>query len=420
MSHRIARRNRIVPSALVIALGLLVAAAPAAEVTVRRTRVKPAAGGYRFGTAIALDGRTLVSGASGEVFVLQRSLTHPDRWSEVARLAPDGPGFFDNFGAAVAVSGDTLVAGTQSLGAYPGAWIFQRNDAGGWTEVLELMPEGGRFLDPGGVAIDGDIAAVGDQGDDFQTGAVYLFSRHEGGTNHWGQVAKLVPAEAGPSSYFGASVALAGNTLVAGAVGDSALGALAGGAWVFQWAGAGSGLQVTQLSAADGAAFDRFGSSVDIDGDTIVVGARQKGLMDLAAGAAYVFDRNRGGAGRWGGVARLVPTNFANNDEFGASVAVRGDQILVGAYGDDDLCPSQDPEYNCDAGAAYLFSRNRGGPGRWGLVEKTHAPQGALIQSEEQFGHSVDLDATRAVIGGPGRNNAYVYRRLGLVGAEKP
>jgi len=139
----------------------------------------------------------------------------------------------------VAVSGDTLVACTHSLGANPGAWIFQRNEgaAGAWAEVAALLPEGG-FDDPGGVAIDGDVAAVGDQGDDSQTGAVYLFARDAGGPNHWGQIAKLVPAGARPSSYFGGSVAVDGDTLVAGALGDGVLGEQAGAAWVFQRTGA--------------------------------------------------------------------------------------------------------------------------------------------------------------------------------------
>ena len=156
---------------------------------------------------------------------------------------------------------------------------------------------------------------------------------------------------------------------------------------------------------------------MDLDGDTIVVGATLKGLLGIASGTAYVFDRNRGGAGRWGQAARIDPTDFDNNDAFGASVALRGNQLLVGAPGDDDVCPT-DPD--CDADAAYLFSRNRGGPGAWGLLAKTHAPQGFLIRSTEQFGDAVDLDATSAVVGAPGRDNAYVYRALsGVLAGEK-
>jgi hypothetical protein len=400
-----------------------VAAAPAAEAPVHRTRVQPAEGAFWFGNAVALDGRTLVVGAkfsgggSGEVFVLERSAPDPDRWTEVARFAPASVGAFDSFGGAVAVSGKTLVAATDSLGGNPGAWLYQRNDADGtWAELLELRPEGGRFANPGGVAIDGDIAAVGDQSDNALTGAVYLFARDAGGPNRWGQVAKLTGKGGGPRSFFGSSVAIDGDTLVAGALGDSLLAEEAGAAHVFQRSGddPAGWVEVARLAPADLDQFDRFGSSADVDGDTIVVGARLKGIAGIAAGVAYVFERDLGGAGHWGQAARIDPTNFDNNDAFGGSVAVRGDQILVGASGDDDLCgENPDPDApDCNHGAAYLFHRDRGGAGVWGLVEKSHAPQGFLIHDTEKFGEAVDLDATSAVVGGPGRDNAYVYRRL--------
>jgi hypothetical protein len=420
MSNYIARR--MLATALTAAVGLLVAAAPAAEAPVRRTRVQPSAFAYWFGNAVALDGRTLVvgakfSGEAGEAFVLERSATDPDLWTEVARLAPEGLNSFDHFGAAVAVSGKTLVAATDSLGANAGAWLYQRNDADGtWAELLELRPDGGPFADPGGVAIAGDLVAVGDTGDNASTGALYLFGRDAGGPNHWGEIAKLVPAGATTFSWFGGSVALSGDTLVAGAVGDAVLGQQSGAAWVFQRVDDPRGwVEVARLSAPDLDLFDRFGSSVDVDGDTIVVGARGKGLSGISTGVAYVYERDLGGTGAWGQAARIDPTDFHRNDDFGASVAVRGDQVLVGAPGDNHPLCSDNPDPDeppCDTGAAYLFHRNRGGPDAWGLVEKFRAPQGFLLHDTERFGEGVDLDVTSAVVGGPGRSNAYVYRRL--------
>jgi FG-GAP repeat len=413
-----------VRAALAAAGSLLVVVAPAADAPVRRTRVAPSEPAAQFGNAVALDGPTLVvgakaSGESGEVIVLERSALDPDRWAEVARFAQDGLNQFDFFGGAVAVSGNAFVVATDSLGANPGAWVYQRNDVDGtWTEIQELQPEfGPEMVDPAGVAIHGNIAAVGDPGDNASTGAVYLFNRFSRGATRWHLLGRLIPAGALPGTRFGTSVAFDGRTLVTGAIGDGALGQEAGAAYVYKRVPSGEGppwTQVARLAPADLHPFARFGSSVDVADDTIVVGARGKVLAGVSAGAAYVFERDLGGADNWGQAARLDPTNFDSNDAFGGSVAVRGDRVLVGAPGDDDLCPENpDPEApDCNHGAAYFFHRVPGGAGVWGLVEKFHAPQGVFIHDTEQFGEAVDLDGTSAVVGGPGRDNAYVYRLL--------
>ena len=420
-------RHHIVASALTAGLGLLVAAVSAADLPVRRTRVRPSAEGDGFGAAVALDGRTLVlgageSGVGGEVFVLERSATDRDVWTEVARLAPARVASSDGFGFAVAVSGNTLVAASVGSGTNPGAWIYQRNDGvpDSWGEVAELLPEGGRFAAWGGVAIDGDLAVVGDVGADAMTGAVYLFARDAGGPNQWGQIAKLVAVAATASSWFGSSVAIDGDTLVAGAPFDNPLGEWqgAGAAYVFQRTGGdpASWAESARLSAADGEMSDLFGLSVDLDGNTIVVGApgnrtaRRPPLTDRG-GAVYVFDRDRGGAGLWGQAAQVFPTKTDPEDDFGRAVALRGHVLLVGAPVDDDMCTVS--QY-CETGAAYLFHRSHGGARAWNLQEKFYAPLGRVYSAgdRQRFGNAVDLDTTSGVVGAPGMNRAYVYRRV--------
>src|SRR5258708_39475724 len=78
--------------------------------------------------------------------------------------------------------------------------------------------------------------------------------------------------------------------------------------------------QVQKLTASDAAANDYFGYSVSINGDTVVIGAYQKG-------AAYIFERNQGGAEHWGQVKKLTASGGTGADQFGASVASNTDTV---------------------------------------------------------------------------------------------
>ena len=105
--------------------------------------------------------------------------------------------------------------------------------------------------------------------------------------------------------------------------------------------GAGNWGEVTKLTASDAEARDEFGFSVAISGDTVVVGAVFEDSEAGNAGAAYVFGRDQGGAGNWGEVTKLLASDAQGGDFFGASVTVSGDTIVVGR-----------PSF---PGAAYIF-----------------------------------------------------------------
>jgi PKD repeat protein len=107
--------------------------------------------------------------------------------------------------------------------------------------------------------------------------------------------------------------------------------------------------QIAKLTASDAAAFDVFGRSVGIAGDTAIVGAFGDDDKGSAAGAAYVFGRNQGGTDTWGEVAKLTASDAAAFDVFGRSVGIAGDTAIVGAEGEDDK--------GSGAGAAYVFTR---------------------------------------------------------------
>ena len=155
---------------------------------------------------------------------------------------------------------------------------------------------------------------------------------------------KLTAADRNNNDHFGYSVAVDGSTIVVGARYDDDGGGDSGSAYVFRTSDGGvTYVEVAKLTADDAAASDNFGWSVAIDGDTIVIGAYDAGI----GGAAYVFLTTDGGA-TYAQVAKLTAADAAADDYFGDSVAIDGDTIVVGADGDDDA--------GTRSGSAYVFS----------------------------------------------------------------
>jgi hypothetical protein len=167
------------------------------------------------------------------------------------------------------------------------------------------------------------------------------------------QTARLVTNNPQLDDEFGYAAA-ADGTVVVGAYRDdtNAGGVDSGSAHVFERDASGEWTRVAVLKASDAQPFDEFGCSVDVDGDLIVVGAHLEDTGAIVStGAAYVFGRDQGGPGAWGEVTKLVEPLFQAQAEFGAAVAVDGKTILVGAPGSTE---------------AHVFRRNVGGPGAWG------------------------------------------------------
>ncbi|MCG8457895.1 MAG: hypothetical protein MI919_16585 [Holophagales bacterium] len=221
-----------------------------------------------------------------------------------------------------------------------------------------------------------------------------MFERNEpsggGGADAWGQVAKLTASDTAAGDEFGASVSVSGDTVVVGASRDDDREPDSGSVYVFERnvGGADAWGQVAKLTASDAAAGDEFGYSVAVSGDTVVVSALFDSHAGFASGSAYVFERNEGGADAWGQTAKLTASDAAAGDYFGWAVAVEGDVIFVGAHYDDS------PAFN--AGSVYLYRRDEGGPGAWGEVEKfTSDLQGA----SDDFGIALDLDSGTLLVG---------------------
>jgi hypothetical protein len=268
-------------------------------------------------------------------------------------------------------------------------------------------------------------------------GAAYIFERD--GSGAWQQKAYLKAPNTGGYDYFGVSVAISGDTIVVGATGEASnstqvcnapftsctgLGnnsaGNVGAAYVFERDGAGAWQQKAYLKAPNAEGSDQFGIYVAISGETIVVGAYYEdsnstavcnaplgsctGLSDNSAGnagAAYVFERD--GAGAWQQKAYLKAPNAEANDVFGRSVAISGETIVVGAYGEDSnstvVCNAPnfaacDNNSASDAGAAYVFERD--GSGKWQQKAYLKAPN---AEADDLFGYSVAISGDTIVVG---------------------
>jgi hypothetical protein len=212
----------------------------------------------------------------------------------------------DQFGNSVSVSGNTAVIGAWAddyNGIYSGAaYIFVRAADGTWSQQAKLTAADGKAGDyfGGSVSVSGDTAVIGAD----HASSAYVFVRAVDGT--WSQQAKLTAADGAADDLFGWSVALSGDSVVIGARLDDDNGANSGSAYVFVRAADGTWNQQAKLTAADGAANNYFGGSMDMSGDTAVIGAEGDDDKDEASGSAYVFVGDGNGAGQRQGEVTAV------------------------------------------------------------------------------------------------------------------
>jgi len=339
--------------------------------------------GDGFATAGALDGDTAVVGAAsqnvsqGAAYVFVRS---GSAWTQQAKLAASDGAAFDRFATSVALSGDTVLAGAGNRNVGQGAvYVFTRA-ATTWTLQSTLTASDAVNSDHLGTAVasSGDTAAASAAARNTNQGAVYVFTRS--GTT-WTQQATLTAADGVAQDYLGGSLALDGDTIVAGAYNRSSS---RGAAYVFTRTGT-VWTQQAVLVAADGAAQDLLGFSVAVAGDTAVVGA----VKNSGHGAAYVFKRS---GTTWTQQAKLEPSTGNDQDGFGVSVAIQNDRILVGAAGRDGA-----------RGLVYVFART-------GTV---WSQRGALALADaaanDYLGTAVALSGDTALVCAPGKTAAYAF-----------
>jgi hypothetical protein len=365
-----------------------------------------------------LEARMAVCEEEGEVWLEVDDheavwpVTIDPTFTQQAQLHPSDESAFA-FGFSVAISGETVVVGSPfDNGAQGSAYVFARS-GGVWSLQQRLFASDAAAGDFFGVsvAISGETVVVGAHNDDgaagLNQGSAYVFARSGGA---WSQQQKLEAPDAADSDQFGVSVAISGETVVVGALGDDGAGGIdQGSAYVFARSG-GVWSQQQKLEASDAAAVDRFGSSVAISGETIVVGATlDDGAGAVDQGSAYVFARS---GGVWSQQQKLEAQDAGEGDTFGLSVAISGDTVVVGA-------PFDDGAAGVLQGSAYIFARSGG---VWSQQRKLEAPD---ADEEGEFGLSVAISGATVVVGsrndgaaGVNQGSAYVLLASAKSGAS--
>jgi hypothetical protein len=284
-----------------------------------------------------------------------------------------------------------------------------------------------RAIDPGSydrfgdaLALDGDTIAVGARLDDgacpsyirCDSGSVQIHGRNGGGMDTWGDAVLREAMDAQAGDEFGWTLALAGDTLVVGSPGDDAVCPAdpdcdSGAAYVYErdLGGAGAWGEALKIAATDAAAGDYFGFAVALAGDSLVVGAPSTDTAcpadpDCDSGSAYVFERDLGGAGAWGERTRIDPDGAGAGDYAAYAVAIDADTIALGAPFDDIGCPVGP---NCWSGVGYVFERDLDRADAWGQAAK-------LVTSDperyDEAGISVAISGDVVALGAHGDNEA--------------
>ncbi len=389
-----------------------------------------------FGDSVAISGTDIVVGAPGHAFGTGGGRAYVFTktsigWKQAAELKSSDTVVGDEFGFSVAISGTTAIVGALGHAGGGRAYVFTKRVAV-WKQTAELKGSDTVAGDWFGisVAISGTTVLVGADGHAFVAGRAYVFTKR---ATVWKQTAELKGADTVAGDDFGGSVAISGSTVVVGAFSrDNS----AGRTYVFTKTASGW-IQTAELKGFDTVAGDEFGFPVVISGTTVVVGAcghaRNAGRVDVftktagvwkekaelkgsdtvgvlgysvaisgttvvvgAYDRAYVFTKTASG---WDQVAELEGSDSVPDDDFGDSVAISGTTAIVGA----------DEAAYRDAGRAYVFAKTASG---W---EQTAELKGSDTVGKDQFGWSVAISGTTAIVGAlnhaNGAGRAYVFTK---------
>ncbi len=327
-------------------------------------------------------------------------------WTQEAKIISSDGQQSDYFGSSVDMIDGVIIAGTPSdddFGQNSGAAYMLQFDETEWVETKMYAPDAQPNHHFGGaVAIDGDTLLVAAHADDdiaYASGAVYVFD-YDG--SEWVFRQKLIALDGGELYNFGRDVDVEGDVAIIGSHGHDGPIKNAGAAYIFrrdpdtmQWS------EEAILFATDSQTFAALGKSVALSGDRAIAGAY--GPYSGRPGAAHIF-RYDSISGEWSEQAVLTPVAGQEEDYFGWSVALDGDEALIGSRGDDDLGE--------DSGSAYHYTFDTEEE-RWKLHSKLLASDG---EPEEWFGYGVAIQDGVGFVGarqdddlGPKVGSAYVF-----------
>jgi hypothetical protein len=368
---------------------------------------------HRFGFAVAIDGDTVVVGAPtanggrGAAYVFVRPVGDwADTDAPTAILTDESLNSNAAFGSSVAISGTTIVVGAPrartASGAQRGMAAVYVKPAGTWVDATEPLA---RLTDAGSanneqfgfaVAIDGNDVVVGAPDARNKRGEIHVFRKPGGAwTSSDTPTATLSDQAGGTNDHLGFSIAISGDTIVAGAYGQKIGGkGNRGAAYVFTRPGANwvsADTPTAKLTASDGNRSDQFGNSVAIEGSSIVVGAW---LKDVDAksdrGAAYLFLKPGSEWTTGNESAILLSSDGNNTDTFGTWVDVEGSKIIVGASLDDGADRNE--------GSVYVFVEPVTG---WTTMTETTKLSAGNGGAGDALGFAAAISGNTVVAGAP-------------------
>ena len=274
------------------------------------------------------------------------------------------------FGQRVAIDGETAIIGVEGEAAY-----IYASFNGVWSLQQKLITSDNASNVFGySVAIDDDTAVVGAYGDEA---AVYVFTRAGGA---WSEQQKLIASDfqIGNSGYFGGSVDIDGDSIVVGAAYDNTAGNNTGAAYIFTRAD-GIWNEQQKLLANDARAQSFFGLSVGISDNTVAIGSIN--AYETTPGAAYIFTRANA---TWSQQQKLTASDESGRNYFGWSITIANDSVVVGAT-----------VSALGNGAAYVYTRFEG---QWNEQQKLTSDS---FSNSPGFGESVDIDGDKLSVGSP-------------------
>ncbi len=344
------------------------------------------ASGEDFGEAIAVSGRTLVAGTpnheaastdleQGAAYVFTAPASGWAHARQIAILKAPRDQSEELFGRSVAISPSTIVIGAP------------------FREV------------------DGHAGQ----------GAAYVFVKPASGWSHASPPLKLTATRGQTDEFFGESVAISGNTVTIGAPGRQVAGHAAQGAvdvFAIPASGTASPTQVAQLTAPDGAANDALGISVAVSGQTVIAGADLHRVATVQQGAAYIFVKPASGWRHARLAAHLTAEQGQARELFGRSVAIWHDTVVVGAPDHDSIAPVHD-SVAAEEGAAYVFVKPASG---WaGSLTQTAQLAASDPGKGGQLGGALAISGTTIAVGTPGHTTGKSSEQgAGYVFVEPP
>lgn len=292
--------------------------------------------GDRFGQAVGLSDEHIIVGAAEDqidtVYCGSAMLFDARTGLLLFKFVPEIRREGQFFGVSVDVDDALAIIGAHrdynERGRYSGAaYLF---DCRTGAQVLKLAAADGENDNLFGtsVSMSGGVAIVGaprHRHGQIETGAAYVFDVTTGA-----QLAELLPDTSGIVSGFGTSVAIRGDLAVVGAPRSGA-----GQVDVFGIADPGAPRRIATIFASDGEWGDRFGASVAIADERIIIGAPGDDDLGDQSGSAYLFDISDPSAPVE--VAKLLRENGGVKDHFGHAVGVSGETAIVSAWYLDDF-----------------------------------------------------------------------------------